>query len=51
MDEKHLEQIAIWVADNLAPIERADMPSIFYDDEDAQERLWDKVCEIMRYKD
>lgn len=51
MDDNHLEQIAIWVADNLVPIERADMPILFPKDEKAQERLWQKVCEILRYKD
>ena len=49
MDAEHIEQLAIWIADNIAPIEKADMPLIFKDE--AQDRLWAEVCELLRYKD
>ena len=49
MDKQHIEQLAIWIADNIAPIEKADMPLIFKDE--TQDLLWKEVCELLRYKD
>lgn len=49
MEQEHLEQLAIWIADQLVPVDKADMPLIFKD-EALQDRLWREVCKLLHYK-
>ena len=41
MDQKHLEELAIWIANNLSPENEEAMPKIFSDY--IQDYLWDET--------